>query len=288
MSDITGKKINELEESINITDDTVIPGVVVESGVTASTATKISINTLKKTFQNGIQFEQNIVIDLESANIELSKIVENTVYQYGALTSLKINDFSKSYQESTIYFSSGDTPTELTFTKKPIWINEEPKIEANKDYIISICNGMAIIGSSTSENIDSDDNNTENDKDPYDETNYPIDDSIVSLYTSKLESHQALFTAVYNKVRIYLWNSNFYDDPQTTNASDISVYQGEPNSFSSVSNGMLGHLECYDDDSKNNPTQYTGTPLIYRYRDNNEDSTLYSKLPKAKFLTWKA
>lgn len=146
MADIIGKKIDELNESSNITDETVFPGVIIEGGVVSKTATKISINTLKKNIQNGVQFEQNIVKDLENSNIEISKIVENTVYQYGTLSSLKINDFSKSYKESTIYFTSGATPTQLTFLKNPIWINEEPTIEANKDYVISICNGMAVIG----------------------------------------------------------------------------------------------------------------------------------------------
>ena len=146
MADIIGKKIDELNESSNITDETVFPGVIIEGGVISKTATKISINTLKKNIQNGVQFEQNIVKDLENSNIEISKIVENTVYQYGTLSSLKINDFSKSYKESTIYFTSGATPTQLTFLKNPIWINEEPTIEANKDYVISICNGMAVIG----------------------------------------------------------------------------------------------------------------------------------------------
>ena len=146
MADIIGKKIDELNESSNITDETVFPGVIIEGGVVSKTATKISINTLKKNIQNGVQFEQNIVKDLENSNIEISKIVENTVYQYGTLSSLKINDFSKSYKESTIYFTSGITPTQLTFLKSPIWINEEPTIEANKDYVISICNGMAVIG----------------------------------------------------------------------------------------------------------------------------------------------
>lgn len=146
MADIIGKKIDELNESSNITDETVFPGVIIEGGVVSKTATKISINTLKKNIQNGVQFEQNIVKDLENSNIEISKVVENTVYQYGTLSSLKINDFSKSYKESTIYFTSGATPTQLTFLKNPIWINEEPTIEANKDYVISICNGMAVIG----------------------------------------------------------------------------------------------------------------------------------------------
>lgn len=146
MADIIGKRIDELNESLNITNDTVIPCVVVESGVTSNAATKISIDTLKKDIQSGMQFEQNIVKDLENTNIEISKIIENTVYQYGILSTLKINDFSKSYQESTIYFSSGDTPTELVFVKNPIWINKSPTIQANKMYIISICNGMAVFG----------------------------------------------------------------------------------------------------------------------------------------------
>lgn len=144
--DITGKRIDQLTESKNITNDTIVPCVIVDGDVVANTATKISINTLKKDIQNGVTFQPNIVTDLENQNIEISKVIENTIYQYGTLTSLKINDFSKSYQESTIYFSSGDTPTELVFVKNPIWINESPTIEANKQYVISICNGMAIIG----------------------------------------------------------------------------------------------------------------------------------------------
>ena len=127
MADIIGKKIDELNESSNITDETVFPGVIIEGGVVSKTATKISINTLKKNIQSGVQFEQNIVKDLEKSNIEISKIVENTVYQYGTLSSLKINDFSKSYKESTIYFTSGATPTQLTFLKNPIWIKKIKK-----------------------------------------------------------------------------------------------------------------------------------------------------------------
>lgn len=144
--DIAGKRIDQLTESKNITNDTIIPGVIVDSGVVANTATKISISTLKKDIQSGVKFQANIVTDLENPDIEISKVIENTIYQYGTLSSLKINDFSKSYQESTIYFSSGETPTILTFLKKPIWINEEPEIEANKNYVISLCNGMAVIG----------------------------------------------------------------------------------------------------------------------------------------------
>lgn len=146
MSDITGKRIDELTESTTITKDTVIPAVIVDGGVTASTATKVSINTLKKDIQNGVQFSVNIVSDTENTDIEISKVIENTVYQYGTLSSLTIDSFVTSYQESTIYFNSGETPTVLTFVNKPIWINGEPEIEANKSYVISLCNGMAVIG----------------------------------------------------------------------------------------------------------------------------------------------
>lgn len=147
INNIKGKKINELYEIIDVTEDTVLPAVTIDSGVISSEAGKLSVKKIKSYIQKGLTFEPNIVTDLESTNIQIGTLTENTIYQYGTLSSLTINNVANSYLESVIYFNSGSTPTVLTFNNEPIWINEAPTIEANKKYVISICNGFAIYGS---------------------------------------------------------------------------------------------------------------------------------------------
>ena len=147
-TELVGKKIDQLNESLVITDETVIPGVVVQGGVPQSTATKLSIKTIKSDIQKGVLLQPNIVEDLVSTDIELNQAVRNTIYQYGTLSSLKINGFDKSYFKTIIYFKTGENPTNLSFLTEPTWINDEPDIKANGEYIITICNGLATIDSS--------------------------------------------------------------------------------------------------------------------------------------------
>ena len=47
---ITGKKINELDSLINLTDDSVLPIVIVDSGVAETTAKKVTVGQLATYF----------------------------------------------------------------------------------------------------------------------------------------------------------------------------------------------------------------------------------------------
>lgn len=73
----------------------------------------------------------------------------NTIYKFGsALTILTLSSFVQSDYESIIYFSSGSS---ISFIDNSglIWEGRGtvPSLETNTKYIISICNGMAIIDS---------------------------------------------------------------------------------------------------------------------------------------------
>lgn len=63
------------------------------------------------------------------------------------LTSLTLANYTQSYDETVIYFKSGATPTTISALPTGLsWIGGAPTIEANKDYVISICNGLVVIG----------------------------------------------------------------------------------------------------------------------------------------------
>lgn len=112
-------------------------------------------------------------------------------------------------------------------------------------------------------------------KDAYQEIQYPIDQTIVDNYTSKLSSGMALFTAVYNGVRLYLHTSNTYSDPSKEQVISMTAYTGTPGRKNTKE---VGRLEGKDKDGA----------WIYEYRDYGADTTIDTALPRAKFLAWKA
>lgn len=114
--------------------------------------------------------------------------------------------------------------------------------------------------------------------DPYNEINFPIDTTTVESYTIALKSGQALFTTVYNNKRLYLWGTNIYGkSPEKEQYISISVFSGKPNSKDSTK-FYVGQIEGVEEEGA----------WIYRYRDNNADQTVEAKLPRVKFLAWKA
>lgn len=115
--------------------------------------------------------------------------------------------------------------------------------------------------------------------DPYNEINFPIDTTTVESYTKALKSGQALFTTVYNNKRLYLWGTNIYGtSPEKGQYISISVLSGRPNSKASTKYGYIGQIEGMEEEGA----------WVYRYRDNNADQTVEAKLPRVKFLAWKA
>lgn len=111
--------------------------------------------------------------------------------------------------------------------------------------------------------------------DSYQEIQYPIDQTIVDRYTSKLSSGSALFTAVYNGVRLYLHTYSVYVDPSNVQVISMTAYTGIPGSKKPKE---VGCIEGKDKDGV----------WIYEYRDYDADQTVDAVLPRAKFLAWKA
>lgn len=91
-------------------------------------------------------------IDIEDGSVEEStfegNIVPNSYYTFGEKTSITINGLNDGYpdrlDEYMFEFTSGDTPTVLTVPETVKWVNE-PNIEANKTYQVSIVNNIGII-----------------------------------------------------------------------------------------------------------------------------------------------
>lgn len=111
--------------------------------------------------------------------------------------------------------------------------------------------------------------------DAYQEIQYPIDQTIVDGYTSKLRSKSALFTAVYNGVRLYLITYSIYTDPSKTQIISMTAYTGTPGGKKTKEVGCI--------EGKNKDGAW-----IYEYRDYGADQTVDAVLPRAKFLAWKA
>lgn len=89
------------------------------------------------------------IINHEDTDTSVSNLEPNVYHKWGEITSLTINSLKnrgkKSIDEYMIEFVSGDTPTVLNI-KDVRWVTEEPVIEANKTYQISIVNNIAVIG----------------------------------------------------------------------------------------------------------------------------------------------
>lgn len=74
----------------------------------------------------------------------ISNLTGNKVYKLGQLTALTITACETFDIESIIYFSSGSTATTLTVPNDVTEIGDTT-IHANKSYIISVLNKIAVI-----------------------------------------------------------------------------------------------------------------------------------------------
>lgn len=142
---LSGKKITELNPISDVTNKTVLPTVYIDDTYTEATATKVTVQQLKTNILNGAVLQPNIITDTESTSIELNKILANTIYQYGTLSSLNITTFDTSYQDSYIYFKTSENGFNFSFSNAN-WINlYEPTFKLNTDYIIHLKNGVCIL-----------------------------------------------------------------------------------------------------------------------------------------------
>lgn len=79
--------------------------------------------------------------------IELLKQNRDYVFTV-AVTRLTINEIEFGGLTTTIAFKSGSDATTLDYPDNLYWINDEiPEIEADTEYLIAICNGIAVINS---------------------------------------------------------------------------------------------------------------------------------------------
>ena len=91
----TGKKINELTQISTVTDETVLPGVYVNSGVADSTANKISVQQLSAKVQNdmssALSAKQDKLTAGDNITIE-SNVISATDTKYTAGTNITISE----------------------------------------------------------------------------------------------------------------------------------------------------------------------------------------------------
>ena len=92
----------------------------------------------------GAGHQRTTVIDSTTPTIVLDKALANTDYQYGTITSLSITEIENSYLETNIFFTAGaEITVDLPDTLKIIG---NLSFEAEKQYIMSICNNTLIVG----------------------------------------------------------------------------------------------------------------------------------------------
>lgn len=92
----------------------------------------------------GAGHQRTTVIDSTTPTIVLDKALANTDYQYGIITSLSITEVENSYLETNIFFTAGaEITVDLPDTLKIIG---NLSFEAEKQYVMSICNNTLIVG----------------------------------------------------------------------------------------------------------------------------------------------
>lgn len=132
---VSGKKINELDEVTTLTEDSVLPVVVINNGIPESTAKKATISQIieslpsssvtsvntktgdvvltgedikidslsNTTITSALDDKQdtaNIITDTTSSSITISELEYNTIYQYGTIDSLTISTLPSGYASS--------------------------------------------------------------------------------------------------------------------------------------------------------------------------------------------
>ena len=83
------------------------------------------------------------VITSSTNTYTIDNLAANKSYKLGELSSLTITACDTFDEESVIYFDSGNTATTLSLPNDVITIGDE--VEANKSYIISVLNKIAVI-----------------------------------------------------------------------------------------------------------------------------------------------
>lgn len=85
------------------------------------------------------------VVTSDARNITVH-VAENTDYKYKTLDTLTLSGVDDSGLASSITFTSGTTPTVLTYPHSTIeWVNSEFTIEEDSRYMIAFCNRIAYI-----------------------------------------------------------------------------------------------------------------------------------------------
>lgn len=106
----TGKKINELTAISNVTSETVLPGVYVNSGIADSTANKISIQQISAKVQNDMSStladKQDKLTAGDGITIE-SNVISAIDTKYTAGTNITI---SEQNVISTVVDANGKVP----------------------------------------------------------------------------------------------------------------------------------------------------------------------------------
>ena len=177
---VSGKKINELDAVTTVTNESVLPIVIVSGNNPETTAKKITVQQIINSVPvdvssvnnktgavtltgNDIKVSASDDTTLDSAlsnkqdgfeiitNASSTALIPlpNKIYDFGntAISTLIITNYTQSYDESIIYFTSSNSGTSITLPSNLSWIGGMPTIESNKKYIISICNGAVISGS---------------------------------------------------------------------------------------------------------------------------------------------
>lgn len=116
----------------------------VKVGVTTNTNTLTDTEKQNACNWLGAGHQRTTVIDSTTPTIVLDKALANTDYQYGIITSLSITEVENSYLETNIFFTAGaEITVDLPDTLKIIG---DLSFEAEKQYVMSICNNTLIVG----------------------------------------------------------------------------------------------------------------------------------------------
>ena len=87
---------------------------------------------------------QNVIKDNSSTSITIAKTQPCTNYHYGTITSLTITEVTTSDYQTNIFFTSGNSITVNLPVSLKIIGNMD--FQANTQYVISILNNIAVLG----------------------------------------------------------------------------------------------------------------------------------------------
>lgn len=260
---VTGKKINELDEVTSLTDDSVLPAVVVNSDIPESTAKKVSISQLNdyigsrvlpaQTGQNGkflttdgtdLSWQTPTGTEYQAGNgivIENNTISATTTFptQTGKEGKVLTTDGTDVSWESTAKFIQGNTQNDVEFGQSPSvgidWDNLQigDRLDNKATYV-----------------------GTFNAEDP----NSPAQSYAVFVLDAVYRSPDLLYSVTRNQT-VLPW----YNATQALTAKESSTYN---------TNQILG---TYNDYPNFNYARNAGSVII-------NDTTYYSQLPNVSEL----